>query len=318
MLGSLFRSPPRRARRAARPAAAYAVETLEHRVVLSAASPRAAAAAAAQADVSAQATLDTQVLEITDVAISSLEVIGDQLIATADIAGNLLGQDFNLQDVEIPFLIDQIGQTDDGCPILNLTLGPIDLNVLGLDIELDNCEGDTVEIEITAIPSAMEGGGLLGDLLCGVAGALDDLNLGNLLGSLTGEQLDQLTDGLNQVLEGLLGQLLGGSTLGGIGGGDLTTLSHSPGHGGGQGQGQGQGGGSCDILSLEIPEGINLNVLGLQVQTSGICLDIDAERGSGNLLGNLLCSVTHLLDNPSSLNAVFAQVNRLGRLLDRL
>ena len=50
------------------------------------------------------------------------------------------------------------------CRILTLTLGPLDLNVLGLRVQLNR-----VNLRITAIP----GGGLLGDLLCGIANLLD-------------------------------------------------------------------------------------------------------------------------------------------------
>jgi hypothetical protein len=57
---------------------------------------------------------------------------------------------------------------------------------------------------------------------------------------------------------------------------------------------------SCDILHLEIGP-ISLDLLGLQIDLSKIVLDIDAQSGSGNLLGNLLCGVAGLLDNPTGL-----------------
>jgi hypothetical protein len=47
------------------------------------------------------------------------------------------------------------------CSILDLTLGPLDLNVLGLLVHLDR-----LRLTITAV----RGGGILGDLLCGLAG----------------------------------------------------------------------------------------------------------------------------------------------------
>jgi hypothetical protein len=56
--------------------------------------------------------------------------------------------------------------------------------------------------------------------------------------------------------------------------------------------------GSCTILHLDLGP-ISLNVLGLQVTTNEIIVDITAVSGPGNLVGNLLCAVTHLLDNPS-------------------
>lgn len=53
--------------------------------------------------------------------------------------------------------------------------------------------------------------------------------------------------------------------------------------------------GECPILELEL-EPLFLDVLGLQVETSTIELDVTAVAGEGNLLGNLLCAVAGLLD----------------------
>lgn len=51
----------------------------------------------------------------------------------------------------------------------------------------------------------------------------------------------------------------------------------------------------CEILSLEL-QAIHLDLLGLQVDTSDICLLVAAEEGDGKLLGNLLCDVAGLLN----------------------
>ena len=56
---------------------------------------------------------------------------------------------------------------------------------------------------------------------------------------------------------------------------------------------------TCDILHLDLGP-LNLNLLGLQVDLSRIVLDITAQAGAGNLLGNLLCAVAGLLDGPGS------------------
>ena len=55
------------------------------------------------------------------------------------------------------------------CNILNLSLGPIDLNLLGLEVALDNCHNGPVTVDITAVP-----GSLLGDLLCDLANLLNN------------------------------------------------------------------------------------------------------------------------------------------------
>jgi len=56
-------------------------------------------------------------------------------------------------------------------------------------------------------------------------------------------------------------------------------------------------GNACSILALDLGP-INLNLLGLVVRTNQIQLRIDAVQGPGNLLGNLLCGITGIL-NPS-------------------
>jgi hypothetical protein len=66
-------------------------------------------------------------------------------------------------------------------------------------------------------------------------------------------------------------------------------------------------GSTCDILHLDIAP-ISLNLLGLQVNLSEIVLDITAQSGPGNLLGNLLCSVAGLLDSPGGLARLLNQI----------
>lgn len=52
---------------------------------------------------------------------------------------------------------------------------------------------------------------------------------------------------------------------------------------------------ACDILTLQLGP-LDLDLLGLVVQLDQVNLDIIAEPGQGNLLGNLLCAVAGLLD----------------------
>ena len=56
--------------------------------------------------------------------------------------------------------------------------------------------------------------------------------------------------------------------------------------------------GTCPILHLDLGP-LNLNLLGLTVHLNEVVLDINAVSGPGNLLGNLLCSVANLLNQPS-------------------
>ena len=64
---------------------------------------------------------------------------------------------------------------------------------------------------------------------------------------------------------------------------------------------------SCGILHLDLGP-LSLNLLGLQVNLSRVVLDITAVPGAGNLLGNLLCSVANLLNNPSALAQLLNQI----------
>lgn len=64
---------------------------------------------------------------------------------------------------------------------------------------------------------------------------------------------------------------------------------------------------TCDILHLELGP-LDLDLLGLVVHLDKIVLDIDAESGPGNLLGNLLCAVAGLLDDPGGLARLLNQI----------
>jgi hypothetical protein len=75
--------------------------------------------------------------------------------------------------------------------------------------------------------------------------------------------------------------------------------------------------GQCNILHLDLGP-INLNLLGLVLTTSPITLDLTAVQGAGNLLGNLLCSVAHLLDGNGPLTAVQNLLNRINKILSGL
>jgi hypothetical protein len=57
---------------------------------------------------------------------------------------------------------------------------------------------------------------------------------------------------------------------------------------------------TCAILHLDLGP-LNIDLLGLQINLSQIVLDITAQPGAGNLLGNLLCGVANLLNDPAGL-----------------
>ena len=64
---------------------------------------------------------------------------------------------------------------------------------------------------------------------------------------------------------------------------------------------------TCQILHLDLGP-LNLDLLGLNIDLSRVVLDITAEPGPGNLLGNLLCSVVNLLNDPSGLSRLLNNI----------
>jgi hypothetical protein len=99
------------------------------------------------------------------------------------LSGTVTGTGLPAEGTTFTAPVQDLGVTG-GCDVLNLDLGPLDLNLLGLQIDLA-----PVVLDITAVPGA---GNLLGNLLCAVAGLLD----GN--GPLTG-----ISALLNRLLTGL-------------------------------------------------------------------------------------------------------------------
>lgn len=95
-----------------------------------------------------------------------------KVFAVGTLKGRLKHRNVTRHDVRIP-VTGFAGQggamsAQAACPVLTLTLGPLDLNLLGLRVQLNQ-----VNLRITAIPSTLPGGGLLGDLLCGIANLLN-------------------------------------------------------------------------------------------------------------------------------------------------
>jgi len=216
--------------------------------------------------------------------IQSISVQNGQLVATGIATSVIHGQTVSAPftaPVDIGLAPDQSAAAAAGCPILDLHLGPINLNLLGLVVQ-------TSPICLTV--TAYQGGGLLGDLLCGVADLLGQgLSLNQILAGLTSTQLTSLTSGLTNLLNAALGQLIN-AVLTGI---DAVNSGHT-----------------CAILHLALGP-LDLTLLGLNVHLDNcadgpVTVDITAVTGKGNLLGNLLCG---LLDgNLLGLGATLQQI----------
>jgi hypothetical protein len=71
---------------------------------------------------------------------------------------------------------------------------------------------------------------------------------------------------------------------------------------------------SCGILNLVLGP-LHLDLLGLVVDLNQVVLNITAVPGAGNLLGNLLCSVTNLLNGGGALTQIANLLNQILGLL---
>jgi hypothetical protein len=96
------------------------------------------------------------------------------------------------------------------CQVLKLVLGPLHLDLLGLVVDLyGRTKQDPVVVTITALP----GHGLLGDLLCGLAGGGGITSLQQLQGLLQSLGVNIADANLQNLLNSLgLGDLSGGLT----------------------------------------------------------------------------------------------------------
>jgi len=107
---------------------------------------------------------------------TAFSVVNGVLTASGTLAGSLLNSTGGLVTTVSQTIIGLPVSAQGSCQILTLTLGPLDLNLLGLTVHLNQ-----VVLNITAVPGA---GNLLGNLLCAVANLLNGGNLTNLLNEL--------------------------------------------------------------------------------------------------------------------------------------
>jgi len=305
---NLFTISTTRTRRTKVHRATLQAEDLEGRLVLNAAIPHVAAHVPAHVAAHAQApvkpSLDSLV-HLTNLTINNITAQGDQLVASATATLNVLGHQVTETLNNIPLtLTGSPPATSDTCNILNLSLGPVNLNLLGLGVSLDNCANGPITVSITGSDAP---GNLLGNLVCDIAGLLDNGDpLGGILGGLSTTNLSAVESGLTGVLNGVLGQLTS-STAGGATAAASTgvTADAVP-------------AGATDILNLHLNP-IHLDVLGLNVDTSAICADVFAQPGPGNLLGNLLSSLSNLLNNRgNNFNAISVLERNIVRTLGGL
>ena len=129
---------------------------------------------------------------VGDVTIESLELVNGVLMATGSLSGtatDALGNATEIVGQTFTTTLDLLNPDGGKCDILQLNLGPIDLDLLGLVVNLS-----AIDLNVDAVPGP---GNLLGNLLCAVAGLLDGPGIGSAL--------NNLLDRINDLLGGLLG-----------------------------------------------------------------------------------------------------------------
>lgn len=237
----------------------------------------ASALALTASDASAQGRRPPQNFSVLPVTITGVTVQNGQLLANG-----LIGS----QAFQTPLTIGA-QQTGAACPILDLSLGPIDLNLLGLRVLTS-----PICLEVTAF----ERGGLLGDLLCSVANLLAaDTPLSDVLTQLQQQgDLTRFLNGLTSLLDQVFDRITANTSLAGA---------------------------TCSVLSLELGP-LELNLLGLEValddcSNGPVTVDITAIQGGG-LLGDLLCGLANLLNSNGSATAIRALLFQITQVLGQL
>jgi hypothetical protein len=74
---------------------------------------------------------------------------------------------------------------------------------------------------------------------------------------------------------------------------------------------------TCQVLNLVLGP-LHLDLLGLVIDLNQVHLVITAVQAAGNLLGNLLCAITHLLDGTPTAGGLAALLNAILALLGQL
>lgn len=215
--------------------------------------------------------------DITGVNLTNFQIVGNELRAEGTVTGTLAGLPFttNITNFVLQLVPDDPATPAVECSVLDLSLAPIHLALLGLHVDTS-----AICLDLTATP----GGGLLGDLLCGLAGGI----AGGVL-PVAGQEAE-LEAGLVDLIEGSL---------------DLSPAQ----------QASAQNSvctGECQVLALALGP-LDLSLLGLNVSlddcTGGpVQVCVSATRSEG-LLGSLLCG----LSNADVLNITLADIAVVGR-----
>jgi hypothetical protein len=215
---------------------------------------------------------------INSVNLTNFRIVENVLRADGTVTGTLAGLPFTTTITNFALQPGDNPTTQQvECSVLDLELAPIHLALLGLHVDTG-----AICLAITATP----GGGLLGDLLCGLAGGVSGIPI-----LPTSNQVNALQSGLVAVLNEALG-------------GDLAPA---------QADGDSVCTGACEILSLSLGP-LNVSLLGVNVSLDDceggpVQVCISASRGEG-ILGDLLCGLSGPLVSRLTLADIVQLINR--------
>lgn len=148
-----------------------------------------------------------------------------------------------------------------GGPIVDLALRPTRLNIAGLNERVDNGSGGPIVVDLTGVPN----NGLLGEDVYAIAGR----PRGRLLNQEVAGALNQIASTPVLNFSTIAAKSVPPAAPTVLADPTLVTLTLNP---------------------------IDVNLLGLEVKTSQIVVNISAQPGSGELLGNLLTTVANLVN----------------------
>ena len=214
--------------------------------------------------------------DVTSVNLTRLQIVDGELRASGNVAGTLGGLPFTtrITNFVLQLVPDNPATPAVECSVLHLELAPIHLALLGLRVDTS-----AICLDLTATP----GGGLLGDLLCGLAGGLASGILP------TAGQTTALEASLVDSLEGAL---------------DLSPVQNNPDNS--------VCTGDCPILALALGP-LDLSLLGLNIALDDcadgpvqVCVSATADEG---ILGSLLCG----LAGGDLINLTLADIAQLVR-----
>jgi len=221
----------------------------------------------------------TQAFNVIPMTVKSVTVQSGQLIANGTVGTTPFQTPLTLAaDPLLP------GAT---CPVLHLTLGPINLSLLGLNVNTS-----AICLNITAT----QGGGLLGDLLCQIGNLLNTgTPLSTILGNLTSAQLATLDNGLTSLLNQAVFIPLTSSN----------AVSSA----------------SCPVLNLALGP-LDLTLLGLNVHLDNcangpITVSITANP-AGGLLGRLLCGLANALSGGAAQVSLTQLLQQIATVIGQL